>query len=55
MYCARGGASQDFNDSSHSSRVSALTRDSRVRAKMGDGRLTLFFSVTITLYINIPL
>ena len=43
----RGGTSQDFNDSSHSSRVSALTRDSRVRAKMCDWKLILLFSVTI--------
>ena len=33
----RDGTSQDFSDSSHSSRVSALTRDSRVRSKKGIG------------------
>ena len=53
----RGGTSQDFSDLSHSSRisarVSALTRDSRVRAKKGDWRLILLLSVTIALYINI--
>ena len=49
----RGGTSQDFSDSSHSSRVSALIRDSRVRAKKGDWRLTLLLNVTIALYINI--
>ena len=49
----RGGTSQDLSDSSHSRRVSALTRDSRVRAKMGDERLILLLSVTIALYINI--
>ena len=37
----RGGTSQDFSDSSHSSRVSVLAQDLRVKAKTGDGRLIL--------------
>ena len=49
----RGGTSQDFSDSSHSSRFSVLTRDSRVIAKKGDWRLILLLSVTITLHMNI--
>ena len=48
---SRGGTSQDFNDSSHSSRVSALTRDSL--ELNGWLETNLLFSVTIALYIKL--
>ena len=51
----RGGTSQDFSHSNHSSRAGALTCDSRVRAKTGTGDrgLNLLLSVTKAWNINI--
>ena len=49
----RDGTSQDFSDSSHSSRVGVLTRNSRVRAKSGDRGLIFLLSVAKALNINI--